>query len=189
MTRKPLKLLAYSSAAVLALCVHGSPARAQSETITATLITSSAIDTTLVTGMDFGTWLIQFAANSTPSITLTNDGSAGTSQTGVLGNSTVVEITDSANEGNVTVTIPAPAVLDLTRGAVTDFADTNISLSTINYDTATESSTVLAANAAQPVTVAAANTAETIRFGGIVTITGTPADATHTASFNVTLAY
>lgn len=189
MTRKPLRLLAYSSAFALAVCFHGQQAQAQTETVTATLITSSAIDSAVTTGMDFGTWLIQFAANSTPSITLTNDGSAGTSQTGVIGNSTVVEITDSANEGVVTVTTPAPTVLDLTRGTVTDFAQTVLSLSTITYDTATESSTVLAANAAQPVTVVAGNTAETVRFGGIVTITGTPTDATHTATFNITFAY
>lgn len=189
MIHKSFKLLAYSSAAVLALSVYGKPAQAQTETLVATLITSSAIDTTLVSGMDFGTWLIQFAANSTPSITLTDSGVASTSQTGTLGNSTVVEITDSANEGVVTVTIPGPAVLDLTRGTVTDFAATGLSLSTITYDTATQTSTVLAANTVQPVTVVAANVAETIRFGGIVTITGTPADGTHTASFNVTLAY
>ena len=190
MTRNPIRLLAYSSAIALATCFYGQ-AHAQIETVSATLITSSAIDTVKVTDMDFGEWLIQFAAATTPSITLTSDGTAATSATGTVGASTLVEITDSANEGQITVEVPAPTVMSMTRAAVTNFVDTNISLSTITYQTATEAATTFGVGNgnAVNVTVLAGATPEDVNFGGIVTITGTPADATHTASFVVTLAY
>ena len=190
MTIKPLRLLAYSSAVAIALCIGGKEdAIAQvTQSITATLKTSSAITVAKVSDMDFGEWLVRFVDN-TPSITLTDDGTASTSQTGTLGNSIVVEIVDGASEGVVTASIPAAATLQLSRGAITNFLATGISLNTITYDTDHGTTATLAANTPVNFVVSAANTPEQVNLGGVINITGNPTDGTHTASFVLTFQY
>ncbi len=191
MTRKPLKLFAYASFAVLALGLS-SKANAQSETLNATLATSSAIDTVVVTNLDFGEFLVRWVTPDTPTLTLSSTGAVATAIAGVV-NSTIVQITAPANRGEITVEIPAGnVIMDLNRSAITDFTDAALTLSTVTYTTATEtvSATVPASPATVPVTVVAADTPETIRFGGVIDISGIPVDnAAHTASFSVTLAY
>lgn len=185
-----LKLMAFASALVVGAAISGQ-ALAQTETVNATLTVSSAITSNDVSDMDFGTWLIQFEAGDTPVITLTSDGTAATSQTGSVANgSQVIEITDSATEGVVTVQTPAPSSLTLTRSNTVAFASGALSLASVAFRTASNGPTAINANAATgTVTVVAGATDETIRFGGTVAISATPADGIHTASFDVTLAY
>jgi hypothetical protein len=191
MTRKPLKLFAYASFAVLALGLS-SKANAQSETLNATLATSSAIDTVVVTNLDFGEFLVRWVTPDTPTLTLSSTGAVTTTIAGVV-NSTIVQITAPANRGEVTVEIPAGnVIMDLNRSAITDFTDAALTLSSVTYTTATQtvSAAIPASPATAPVTVVAADTPESILIGGVIDISGIPVDnAAHTASFSVTLAY
>ncbi len=190
MRRNTLKLLAFTSAIALGMS-FSSDVIAQTETVNATLTTSSAITTTDVSDMDFGEWLIQFVALDTPALTLTNDGSVVTTQTGAVGNgSQVINITATATEGVVNVQTPSPAALTVTRSATSDFVDVGISLTDTDYRTATEGVVALDADLdTGTVTTTVAATDEVVTFGGIVGITATPADAAHTASFDVTFSY
>ena len=185
-----LKYLAFTS--VLALSAsYGNQSFAQVETVNAQLITSSGITTTDVSDMDFGEWLIQFAAGDTPAITLTNDGSVAATQTGAVANgSQVINITAAATEGVVNVQTPAPATLTITRSASSDFVDAGLSLTDTDYRTANDGNNALDGDTdTGTVTTLVAATDEAVTFGGIIAITATPADATHTASFDVTFSY
>ena len=186
---KALNLLAYSSTAVAFFAFGANMAQAQVETMNATLATSSAIDTVVVDPMDFGEFLVQFAAG-TPALVLNDAAVPAPTITG-LGTNTIVQITPPATNGLITIETPAPAVMDMTRSAVVNFADANISLGTITYSTASQvSATVPVSPVTVPVTVLAAATPEDVRFGGTINITGTPADnPAHTASFTVTFTY
>lgn len=189
MELKTMKTLALTSAVALGIAASG-PAFAQVETVNAQLITSSAITSVDVSDMDFGEWLIQFVALDTPVLTLTNDGTVAVTQTGSVANgSQVVQITAPATEGVVTVETPAPSTLTMTRSNTSDFADGGLSLSAVAYRTATETGNINADAATGTVTVVAGATPETVTFGGDISITATPADATHTASFDVTFTY
>jgi len=184
------KLLAFSS--VLALGAAGSnQAFAQTETVNARLITSSGITSTDVSDMDFGEWLVQFTAGDTPAITLTNDGSVASTQTGsVVNGSQVIQVTAPATEGVVNVQTPAPATLTITRSASADFVDAGLSLTDTDYRTANDGNNALDADTdTGTVTTLVAATDEAVTFGGIIAITATPADATHTAQFDVTFSY
>lgn len=188
MRRTTLKFLAFTGAVALGIAGSNS-AFAQTETVQATLTTSSAITSNVVSAIDFGTWLLIVDGVETPTITLTDDGTVDAT-TGGITNSQLAEITAPATEGVVTVQTPAPAVLTMTRSNTTDFTDGGLSLTAVTYNTATEASTNINADAASgTVTVLAANTDETVTFGGTVTADATPADAAHTASFDVTFSY
>ncbi|MDH5722842.1 MAG: hypothetical protein OEY94_05935 [Alphaproteobacteria bacterium] len=190
MNSNSFKLLAFSSVIALT-AVSFEKANAQTETVNATLTTSSAITTTDVSNMDFGEWLVQFVALDTPAITLTNDGSVASTQTGsVVNGSQVVQITAPATEGVVNVRTPAPATLTITRSASSDFVDGGLSLTSTSYRTVNDGNNALNADAATgTVTTLVAATDEVVRFGGVVSITATPANAIHTAQFDVTFSY
>ena len=190
MKRAPLKILAFSSIFALGLAT-AQHSHAQTETVNAQLITTSAISTTDVSDMDFGTWLIQFVAGDTPALTLTNDGTTTTTQTGSVANgSQVINITPTTTEGVVNVQTPAPAALTITRSSSSDFTDTNLSLTDTDYRTATDGNNALDGDTdTGTVTTTVAATDEAVTFGGIIAITGTPADNTHAAQFDVTFTY
>ena len=162
---------------------------AQVETIQADLITDSAITTTNVSNMDFGEWFLIHGGVGTGVLTLTDDGTVATTATTTPAGSTFTNLTGSATEGVVTVEIPSAAVLTMTRSNTTDFTDTGLSLAAVTYRTATENGNIDSDAAAVPVTVAAAGVAETVTFGGQVAVTATPADATHSATFDVTFSF
>ncbi|MDH5722841.1 MAG: hypothetical protein OEY94_05930 [Alphaproteobacteria bacterium] len=164
---------------------------AQTETVNATLTVSSAITTTDISNMDFGTWLVQFVAGDAPVITLSNDGTVASTQTGsVVNGSQVVQVTAPATEGVVNVRTPAPATLTITRSASADFPSPALSLATVSYRTANDGTNALNADAATgTVTTLVAATDEPVRFGGTVSVTATPADAIHAAQFDVTFSY
>lgn len=186
------KALAAASVVTLGLAIS-STAQAQTENVTAQLITSSAINTTLASDMDFGEYLIQFVAGDAPVLSLTTNGTATASQTGTVANgSQVVEITAPANEGVVNVQIPAPGLLDIVAANLVDFADPGLALDDVLYETATENGSLIAAGApgaAQTVTVLAGSTDEAVNLGGNINISATPTDNTHTATFDVTFTY
>lgn len=192
MELKTMKTLALTSAVALGIAASG-PVQAQVETITAQLITSSAITSNTVSNMDFGTWLVQFAGSDAPVITLTDDASVASTQTGTIANgSQVVQITAPATEGVITVQIPAPGALTMTASNFSDIVDAGLSLDSVTYRTASENGTVVSSGAvdtADTITVLAAATDETVRFGGNINISSTPADATHTASMDITFSY
>ncbi len=184
------KLLAFASVLAIGVATSGA-AKAQVEPVTATLTTSSAITSTKTSDMDFGTWLIQFVAG-TPALTLTDDGTVATTQTGALGGSLVVQVTAPATEGVLDVQIPAAGALTAVVSNFVDIADAGLSLQDVTYRTATENGAIVAlaaATAAVPVTVLAGLTDETFTMGGTIDITATPADLAHTATFDVTFAY
>ncbi|MEZ5814799.1 MAG: hypothetical protein R3E13_08830 [Alphaproteobacteria bacterium] len=193
---KPIstKALAFASALVLGTAISSGSAIAQTETVNAQLITSSAITTVDVSDMDFGTYLIQFTAGDTPVLNLTNDGSVLVTQVGSVANgSQVVQITAPATEGVVTVDVPAPASLTMTASAFTDIVDAGLTLDVATFRTASENGSVItggAVDAADTITVVTGGgTPETVTFGGQIDISATPADATHTAQFDVTFSY
>ncbi len=192
MRRNTLKLLAFTSAVALSMSLSNN-SFAQTETVNATLITSSAITTTDTSDMDFGTWLIQLTAAEIAddgiTITLSDDQTATATAGDIDNASQVVQITAPATEGVVNVQIPAPGNLTMTRGALTDFVDAALSLTTVTWNTASTASATIAAAGTGTVTVLAGSTDERIDFGGIVTATDTPGDGTHSASFDVTFTY
>lgn len=191
MELKTMKALALTSA--VALGFASSPALAQSENVTAQLITSSAITSNYISDLDFGEYLIQFVAADTPVLTLTNDGSVAVTQTGSVANGTqVVQITAPATEGAVTVQTPAPATLQLTAANLVDFADPGLALDDVTFRTASENGSIITAGvptAAVSVTVLAGATDETVTMGGNINVSATPGDGTHTATFDVNFAY
>ncbi len=193
MRRNTLKLMALTSAIALSFAFTNN-SFAQTETVNATLITSSAITSADVSDMDFGTWLIQLTAAEISAngitITLTDDQSA-TSTAGSIDNSSqVVQITAPASEGVVTVQTPAPSTLTMSTGTLTDFTDPGLTLSSVTWNSASTPSATIAMSSSATVTVTAGATDERIDFGGVITADGSnPVDGTHTASFDVTFTY
>lgn len=188
-----LKLLAFTSAAALGFAFGQNGAFAQTETVNVTFTTTSAITTTDVDDMDFGTWVTQIgtaddAANDV-TLTLTNDDS-DTVTAGNVTDSVMLLVTASAGEGVVSVQTPAASSLTMTRSNTVIFGDANISLTGVAYRTASEGPIAINADAANgTVTVTGAATDEDVNFGGTITFAATPADAAHTASFDVTFSY
>ena len=193
MRRNTLKLLAFASAVSLGFVATNS--YAQLVTVNASITLTSAITTIDVSDMDFGTWVAivpiggaDDVANDVV-ITLTNDGSVGSTVAGVT-DATMLQVVAPVTEGVVTVETPAASVLTVTRSGSSDFADAGISLNTVAYRTATEGPIALNADAATgTVTVVAAATAETVTFGGTISFTGQAVDGPHPASFDVTFSY
>jgi len=175
----------------LTACLLTAPmqAFAQTETIQADLITDSAIVTTNVSNMDFGEWFLVHGGVGTGVLQLTDDGSVAVTATTTPIGSTFTNLAGSASEGVITVEIPAAAVLTMTRSNTVDFADAGLSLASVSYRTASENGAINSDATAVPVTVTAANSPETVTFGGEVGISATPADATHTATFDVTFSF
>ncbi len=192
MRRNTLKLMALTSVVALGFAFTND-SFAQVETVNATLTTSSAITTTDVSDMDFGTWLVQIGTTDDTendvTITLSNDGTATATKAGIT-DSQVTQITAPATEGVVNVQTPAPSSLTMTRSGTSDFADASLGLTTTSYRTASEGPNAINADTdSGTVTVTAGATDEAVRFGGVITFQSTPPDATHTASFDVTFTY
>lgn len=189
----PLKLMAFTGAVALGLA--GAKTVIAQDTVVATLITTSAITTTDVSDMDFGTWLLKLDGPLADVLTLTmNTNGAVTVVVGgtgsTSGDSQFVNITPATTRGVVNVQTPASAVLQMTRSNEVPFADGALTLTTVTVNTATQGDQVLAAAGTVPVTVTTAATDETVNFGAVITVAGAqPGDATHTASFDVAFAY
>lgn len=189
-----MKVAAFGAVA-LGMASYAGSASAQVENMTAQLITSSAITSTFVSGIDYGEYFISFVAGDTPTLraSAVTGGPPTTTQVGSVANgSQVVQITAPATQGVINVQTPAPATLQMVLSNLTDFADAGLALATVRYSTATEpvtAQTVGAFGAALPVTIVAGSTDEPVTFGGDMSVTATPADNTHTADFDVTFSY
>ncbi len=187
-----LKTIAFLSAFIIGISSSGQ-AQAQTETVGATLITSGALTTVDVSDFDFGEFFILIAGGDTPTLTIQDNGAVAVVVAGVVDPGTnVTPIVAPTTRGEINVTAPiGPIALTLTRTNTTDFADPGLSLTAAEYATATEGAgNAINADAANgTVTAVAAGVAEQILFGSEITITARPANATHTAQFDVTLSF
>ncbi len=163
-------------------------------TVTATLDTSSAITSALVTDMDFGTFLIQMSAAeiADDGMTLTMDNGGAVAIGDNDDTSTFVEITAGLNTGEVNVQTPAPAALTMTRTDGTGtggFSSGALTLTTVTYETTTDGANAITNAGTGTVTTTSGGVDESILFYGVVTATANPADGTHTFPFDVSFAY
>ena len=195
MTFKTFKTLAVASLALAGIAMMPGQANAQAETatVTASITTDAGITAAVGDTMDFGSWLLGVSAGDEAAVTMDTAGAmtvssqTGTAQAIDLGG------TNTGTPGTVTVDLPAGAdgiELQMERGAITQFVDLYIVLSDITYVTATENIESPVDEAVPVVvTVVSGGTTETVTFGGTVTASLTPADAAHTATFDVTFGY
>ena len=186
MTTHTFKTLALVGAIALGMILTPGSAKAQT-TVNAAITTNAAV--TVVDGVDadFGTWFL--AVVSADAFVLTMD-TAGAIVPGGITTSYATETINVDQEATVTVAVPAAAiVLQMTRSPITDMPDAGLTYQNTTYATVTEGPNQPLGAVAVPVTVVAANTAETISFGGEISVTATPANATHTATYTVSFAY
>lgn len=192
MELKTLKALALTSATVIGLAMAG-PAYAQTETLTTSITTSSAITTNVVNGTTYGTYLVIVTGGDNPTLTMTTDGTNTITPAGTGGGSQLVFVSGTPDEGALTVETPAPSVLDMdfvNATGFTDFADAGMSLTRVDYETATESGNfATGADSTETITVVAGSTPEPIAFGGVITFTATPADGAHSADVILDFTY
>lgn len=201
MTFRNIKKMAIAGAAVLALGITSSAVYAgNNATVNVEIDTLSGITATAGNTMDFGNWLIGIHTGDPETITMTTAGVMSTSSTNAAGTSQVVNLdgTTAGQAGTVVVTLPAGAnglTLQMTRGAITDFVDAGLTLEEANItysnsDSGVQNGTLLSGGGnAVPITITTGATGATVSFGGTITASATPADNTHTASFNVAFAY
>lgn len=190
MTFDAFKTLAVCGLIALGFAVFSPSAKAQT-TVQTSITTSSAITVTDGDDIDFGTWFLVHGGLPADDFTLVMDTTGAITDNIVAQDATAIELTAANQNGTVDVTTPLGAdnvVLQMTRGAINDFADAGLSLTAVTYATATEAEAPLLL-AAVPVTVLVGGTDEEVAFGATITVTGTPVDNTHTATFSVTFAY
>lgn len=187
---RSIKTVALFGAVVLGLAFTSGSAKAQ-ETVNANITTSSAITTTDGVDMGFGTWFA--AVVSGDAFTIGMLSSTGAVTAAGVTTSFAIELVPVDQAGTVTVEMPTGAdnvLLQMTATAITDFADPGLSLSALNYTTATEGNdVVLVPLTPVDVTAVTGGTPETVRFGGTIDVSATPADAAHVASFDVSFAF
>ena len=182
-----------SSAAILGMASLPVVAfAADNADVDASITTSAGITAANVANIGFGNWLVGIASGDTPTITL--GPTSGGFTTGAVGTSQLINLDgDTAGTvGQVTVTLPAGAdgvVLQMTRSAITNFSDGGLALTAVSYDTDDIAPAVLAQATPVDVTVESGGVAEPVTFGATITADATPADATHSASFNVSFSY
>lgn len=168
-------------------------AHAQTETIGATLTTSGTLSTARISDFDFGEYFIFLAGGDTPTLTIDDNGAVAVAVAGDADPGTfVTQVSPPTTRGEMTVTVPAPGMaLTLTRDSSNDFADAGLSMTAVEYGTATDgnSNDISTDLDTGTVTVVAANTPESILFGSEITVATVPGNATHTADFTVTLSF
>lgn len=176
------KKLVMTSAVALSLLIGSNTAQAQLASppeISASFATAAALTAAAGNDIDFGTWVVELDGIENPTITVVPN-LAGAPTVNLLGatNSTVVNTVASANAGSVTVTTPTGTpsrVIDMSFTLDSDFDETDLSLGSLTYVTATE--TVASAipatlTGSDDVTVAVGGTPETVGIGGTLTLGG-----------------
>ena len=190
MRHNTLKLLAFTGAIALGFGVSND-SFAESAAVPAVLTTNNAISVVLGDTLDFGTWSLTHGGGGSPDdITLfMNPATLAVTPT-VPAASNGVEITPGAQAGSIVVTTPAAATLNI-FGSVTNImtpSDAGLVLASPTYSYAGGATTALPA-ATGTETVAATGAADTVRVGGTVTVSGTPADLGHPGEITVTFTY
>jgi len=128
---------------------------------------------------------------------MSTDGTNTITPAGTGGGSQLVFVSGTPAEGSITVETPAPSVLDMDFDNTTGFtnlADAEVNLSSVAYETATESgSFVTTGLATETITVTAGATPEPIAFGGTITFGesagASPGDAAHSADVVLDFSY
>lgn len=191
MTFKPFQSLAAFAALALVLAFSSGSAHAQ--TVQSSITTSSAITATDGVDMAFGTWfLLHGPGGAGDDFSLTID-TAGVITDDIVAQASVATelVAGPAAAGTVLVTVPLGAdgvVLQMTRGAITDFPSAALTMQNVTYSTASQVEAPFNL-VAVPVTVITGGTDETVSFGADILVTATPADGLNTASFVVSFAY
>lgn len=189
MKRNTLKFLAFASAIAVSGFISGESNAQTTSNVPVTLTTSSAITVTAGNPMDFGTWLLLHpSASGTDDFTVILAPLLNTRTANAAATSTAVEIVAGATAGSLTVQTPAAATVKM-YGAITDFASTALTLASPTYSFNGGANAALSIVPGTPTTIAATGAADTLLFGGTLTVTGTPADAAHTATLAVTFSY
>nr|MBI1231015.1 hypothetical protein [Cytophagales bacterium] len=186
--------MAFTSAAALGF--FGAKSVTAQDTVVATIILSSAIMTTDVSDLDFGTYLVQLdtANGDVLDLTMSATGPVAVVLSGTAtssGNSQALQIVAPTTRGVVNVQTPGASTLQMTRSSEVAFGNAAITLNSVSYQTASQNG-ALGVAATVPITVTMAATDEAVNFGGVIRIngaTGQPPDATYTASFDVGFAY
>ena len=192
------KLMALGSAIVMQMMVVPSLVEAANNAdVTVDIETAAGITAVTQTDMNFGSWLIGIRSGETPTITL--DEATGNVAVAGNTNSDIINLTGATTgtRGSILVTLPTGAdglTLQMSRGVITQFVDTSLVLSNIEYLSADNGETgVLASGAPNSVDilVTTGGTGALVRFGGRVTANATPVGdgIVHTASFDVAFAY
>lgn len=189
------KLKTAAAVAVITMGIAGYAMQANAQTpVLANITTSSAITVADVSDMEFGTWFLLYRNADAFTLTMATDGNI---TVGGLGggplDSQALNLVAGAGEAEVTVDLPVGAngiVLQMQRDAIVDFLDGGLTLQNITYETTTEGANLALAQATDvDVTVITGGAPESVTFGGEIAVSGMPADATHSASFNVSFAY
>ena len=188
-----LKTLALVSTAVLGMSMP--VLAADNANVTVDINTLGGITALTTADMNFGHWLVGVRTGDAPTIVMTPDGTLSTT-TGVGSQLIKLDAGATGTEGTVLVTLPTGAdglTIQMSRGLITNFVDTNLSLGTITYSNsdAAQAGTLLEADPGKPITITTGATGATVSFGGTITASATPVgdNVTHTASFNVSFAY
>ena len=192
------KLLALGSAIVMQMMIAPSFVEAANNAdVTVDIETAAGITAVTQSDMNFGSWLIGIRSGETPYITL-DEGTGALSVTGST-NSDIINLTGATTgtRGSILVTLPTGAdglTLQMSRGVITQFADTSLVLSNIEYLSDDNGETGPLASGAPnsvDIQVTTGGTGALVQFGGRITATATPVgDAVvHTASFDVAFAY
>ncbi len=190
MRHNTLKLMALTSAIALSFAFTNN-SLAETETVATTLTTNSAI--TLASGdtLDFGTWAVIHGGTTDVTLTM-NPLTGAVAQTGNGSSGSVaIEITAGLQSGSITVATPAAATLDI-FGSITDAIVSDAALTlgspTFSFDGGAVTALPPSSGSAT-ITTIGGGTAETIRIGGQVVATATPADATHAGEITVEITY
>ncbi len=193
MTFKSIKTMAAAAALLAGIAGAATVANAQTPVL-ANLTTSSTITVADIRDMEFGTWFIIHRNADNFELLMNNATGIVTAENLAGGptNSQAVKLVPGDLTGRVSASLPTGAdglVINMQRDAIVNFVDTNIALQTIQYSTATEAAAALGQAINVPVTVVTGGTPEVVNFSGEIAVTGQPADAAHSASFNVTFAF
>ena len=191
---KSLTGLIRATSAIAAVTFATTDVKAATSANMGAAITSvTAATVNKVSDIDFGKWLLNYNAQD---IVLTLDPRDNKVTVGALTTSTAQQLNNSSSAGRLTVNLPAGLnnyVMGMTVTAPTAFTDAAYTLTSLSYVTAVESTpTPITADGTQRhnVTVRTGNTPEMVYFGGVLTVSATPATGQDTGStFTVDFAY
>ena len=187
MRRKTLRLLACASAVALGSAITTGDAIAQTTVnVPVTLTSNGAITVANTADMDFGSWIL---IDGTSDSTLVLNPVTGTVTPTANGGATLAEYVASASVGTVTISTPASAAVNHWYSNITDFPDAGLSLGTITYSLNGGAAANVPAATGTTITTAGSPTTDTLEYGGTVTVSATPANATHTATVTISFEY